>query len=408
MRRIPALAIAALTALVLAVPASAAPNAALTSTADATTEPADQFDPTTVLVSVAREDRDAVHAAAGFEVVNRLRGIGVDVVRVPEGAVLDAVDVYRAMPEVRFAEPNWVVSLSATPNDYFVREQYALRRIKAFGGWSDYGHLWRRTGGSKLAIVDSGIDMLHREFAGRVSHCRRWLTGIGLGASGCQDSMFHGTHVAGIAAATTNNRRGGTLDGGGIAGIAFDSRIMALQAFNTSGKALIADIAAAIMYAARNGAHVANYSFSADRGSSTERQAIEYAARRGVVQVAAAGNTGRRGVGYPAAYRQVIAVSATNQSDRLAKFSTWGPQVDVAAPGADILSTIPGTLLYARLSGTSMAAPHVAGLAALLREQGFGPGRTRDRIQNRATDLGPNGNDPYYGHGRINMRASLD
>lgn len=401
MRRILALAIAAVTALALAVPATAAPT-------PTTAEVGQAYDPTTLLVSVARDDRDAVHAAAGFKVLNRIGGLGVDVVRVPEGAVLDAIDVYDAMPEVRFAEPNWIVSLTATPNDYFVGEQYALKRIRAFSGWSDYGHLWRRKRGSPIAIVDSGIDMFHREFEGRVSHCRRWLAGIGLGASGCQDSMFHGTHVAGIAAATANNRRGGDLDGGGIAGVAFDARIMALQAFNSSGQGLVADIAAAIVYAARNHAKVANYSFSSETGASTLLQAVRYAARRNVVQVGATGNTGGRGVGYPAAYGPVIAVAATNRNDRRASFSTWGPQVEVSAPGAAILSTIPGTLLYARLDGTSMAAPHVAGLAALLREQGYGPGRTRDRIRGGANDLGPNGRDPYYGYGRINMRASLN
>jgi subtilisin family serine protease len=189
---------------------------------------------------------------------------------------------------------------------------------------------------------------------------------------------------------------------------------MALQAFNSGGVALTADIAAAITYAARNGAKAANYSFSAAGGSDTERRAVAYAARRGVVQVAAAGNTGEepnandRNVGYPARLDKVIAVSATDRSDGLASYSSRGPAVDVAAPGSAILSTIPGQALYLRLDGTSMAAPHVAGLAALLRSQGFGAGATRDRIQNGAEDLGPAGQDPKFGHGRINMRRSLD
>ena len=401
MRRTIALAAAALAALALSAPATAA-TAPAPAPVPAAAEQVLAYDPTTVLVGVGAAERDAVHKAAGYRVLNRIGGIGVDVVRVPRNAVLEAVDVYRALPGVRFAEPNRVVTLTARPNDEFVGDQYALDRISMFGGWSDYGRLWQRSGGARLAIVDSGIDMFHPEFAGRVSHCRNWLSGTGMGANGCQDSMFHGTHVAGIAAATANNDRQG------IAGVAFNSPIMALQAFNSSGKALIADIAAAMVYAARNGAKVSNYSFSAETGTATERRAVEYAASRGVVQVAAAGNTGYKGVQYPAAYKQVIAVSATNGKDSLASFSTYGKDVEVAAPGAQILSTIPGTLLYARLDGTSMAAPHVAGLAALLRDQGFGPSRTRERIRNGATDLGPDGRDQKFGYGRIDARASLD
>lgn len=367
---------------------------------------AEQAPSTTILVRVRDADRDRVHAATGFAPVNRIKGLGIDVVRVPRDQILDALKVYRSTPGVVFAERNRVVRLAAEPNDEFVDDQYALNKIRARSGWSDYGHLWRSTGGARLAVVDSGIDRLHPEFAGRISHCRNWLTGLGIGASGCQDTQFHGTHVTGIAAATANNRDG-------IAGVAFDSRIMALQAFNASGTALTADIAAAIVYAARNGAKVANYSFGAAESSATERRAVRYAARRGVVQVAAAGNSGEdtqasaRNVGYPARLKQVIAVSATDSHDRLASYSSRGPAVEVAAPGSNILSTIPGQVLYLRISGTSMAAPHVAGLAALLREQGFSPSETRMRIRGGANDLGPAGRDPHYGYGRINMVRSL-
>lgn len=394
-RLLPLLLVAAL-ALGVTVPAASAtaPHGAATQT-------------TTLLVGVAKADRQAVHAAAGFQVVNRLRGIGVDVVRVPSTKVLDALSLYRSLDGVAFAERNRRVHLTAEPNDDDVDDQYALDRIDARGGWSDYGHLWRRTGGAKLAIVDSGIDRLHPEFENRIVACRSWLSRIGVAAPTCQDSQVHGTHVTGIAAATANN-------GNGIAGVAFDSPIMALQAFNSAGVAHAADVAAAITYAARNGAKVANYSFSAAGNNNTERRAVEYAARRGVVQVAAAGNTGEeanerdRNVGYPARLDQVIAVSATNRSNGLASYSSRGPAVDVAAPGSAILSTAPGDLVYIRLDGTSMAAPHVAGLAALLRSQGFGPAATRDRIENGAVDLGPDGRDAKFGHGLINMRRSLD
>lgn len=389
MRSLLALILAAAVAASLALPAGAAPVS--TTAAEATT---------TVLVGVGAAHREAVHDAAGYPVANRIRGIGVDVVRVPADSVSAALATFRALPGVRYAERNRVVRLTATPNDPYVRDQYALARIRARGGWGDYGHLWNSTGGARLAIVDSGIDMTLPEFAGKVSHCRRWLTGVGIGAPGCQDDMFHGTHVAGIAAARANNSKG-------IAGVAFNSPIMALQAFNSAGTALTADIAAAMVYAANNGARAANYSFSAEQPSSTEREAVAYARRRGVVQVAAAGNTGEGTVQYPARYSQVIAVSATNARDRLAGFSSYGRGTEVAAPGAGVLSTLPAGL-YMRLDGTSMAAPHVAGLAALLRDQGYGPKATRVRIRDSADDLGPAGRDSRYGYGRINMRRALD
>ena len=388
MRSLLALLLSAAVAASLAIPAGAAPRAAAAQ------------DTTTILVGVSRTHRDAVHQATGYPVLNRIGGIGVDVVQVPRDSVSVALAAFRGLPGVRFAERNRVVRLAATPNDPYVRDQYALERIRARGGWQDYGHLWHASGGARLAVVDSGIDLTLPEFAGKVSHCRRWLTGVGIGADGCQDTMFHGTHVAGIAAARANN-------GEGIAGVAFDSPIMALQAFNSTGTALTADIAAAIVYAANNGAKAANYSFSADAPSAAERDAVAYARRKGVVQVGAAGNTGEGAVGYPARYPQVIAVSATNAGDRLASFSSYGPGTEVAAPGAAVLSTFPGGL-YVELDGTSMAAPHVAGLAAMLRDQGYGPNATRERIALTADDLGAGGRDLRYGYGRINMLRALD
>lgn len=401
MPRLLTLILCALTALALAIPGPATATTTVAAHGDATVAAVEDFHPTTLLVRVRASDRDAVHDATGLTVANRIGGIGVDVVTVPSEQLEDALATYRAMPEVIYAERNRVVHRSATPNDPMVGDQYALKRIRAFGGWSKYGHLWRKTGGAHIAVVDSGIDLLHPEFPARkVTHCRSWLTATGIGTSGCQDSGFHGTHVSGIAGAAANNGRG-------IAGVAFDARLMALQAFNSSGTGFTSDIAAAMVYAARNGAKVANYSFGADQASHAERDAVRYAASRGVVQVAAAGNTGEPGVQYPARYRQVIAVSATNQKDELANYSTYGKQVEVAAPGTSVLSTMPGGVLYGRFDGTSMAAPHVAGLAALLRAEGYSASETRKRIRSGADDLGPSGRDAKYGFGRINVKRSL-
>ena len=391
-----------LAVLVLAVAFSAMPeesNMAAAATAHAATD--GEFHPTTVLVKVAAgHDPARVHRRAGFRVLNRIRPLGIDVVRVPRGEVLSAVRRYQALAGVQYAEPNFVLRLSSLPDDGQIDHQYALQRIRAPRAWERYGNRWRSRGGARIAIVDSGIDRLHPEFAGKITHCRRWITGTGAAAPGCQDLQVHGTHVAGIAAAIANN-------GSGIAGVAFDAEIMALQAFNTAGAALNADVLAAMVYAARNGADVANYSFGGPDHSKAQRDAVAFAASRGVVQVAAAGNAGKRGVDYPARLRQVIAVSATDARDRLADFSSYGRAVEVAAPGDAILSTLPGTALYGELSGTSMAAPHVAGAAALLRAQGYSAEQTRRRIRTGADDLGADGRDGRFGYGRLNAGRSL-
>lgn len=354
----------------------------------------------TILVRVADgASRSGVHRRAGYTPVGRIGALNIDVVEVPGGDVTDALRAYRQQQHVVYAERNRTMALASRPDDHMFDGQYALRRIRAPKGWSRYGKAWRARGGARLAVIDSGIDRMHPEFAGKVTHCRNWLTGFAVGAPGCQDSQFHGTHVAGIAAATANN-------GTGIAGVAYDAEIMALQAFNSSGLAVMADIVAAIVYAAHNGADVANYSFSGPTDSRALRDAVAYAARRDVVQVGAAGNTGELGVEYPARLKRVIAVGATDLTDARAEFSTFGKPVEVAAPGEDILSVFP-LGFYVEFSGTSMAAPHVAGLAALLRAEGYSPAQTRKRIRRGADDLGPPGRDRDFGFGLINVNRSL-
>jgi thermitase len=393
-----ALFLAVLVTVAIAVPATAASTAAPRRAPTAT---ANAENTSTLLVKVAKgADAAAVHAAAGAELLHRIRGIRVDVVAVPSRQVASTLAKYSSMGDVVYAEPNRLVSTDATPNDPNVGEQYGLRKINAGAGWSDYGHLWRQTGGARIAIIDTGIDMTHMELGSKVVYCRSFLTGTGTGTPGCQDSQVHGTHVAGIAAAIANNDMG-------IAGVAFDAPIMSLQVLNSSGYGFTSDVAAAIVDAARNGAKVANYSLSAPDSSRAEQDAVEFASEHGVVQVAAAGNTGARGVQYPAKLRQVIAVSATNRRNELASYSTVGDEVEVAAPGSNILSTVPGTLLLAEMSGTSMASPHVAGLAALLRAEGYGRARTREIIRETATDLGPAGRDEKFGYGLINVARAI-
>jgi subtilisin family serine protease len=364
-----------------------------------------EYHDSTILVRV---DDPLVHDLADVgDVVNTLAGIGVDVVEVPAGTVDVAIAAYNALPGVEFAEPNYVQDLHAGPDDPFFEDQYGLDRIDAVDGWALYDPdgEFAPTGGATIAVIDSGIDLTHPEFDGKIADpltdCRSFLTGTGTDLPGCQENNVHGTHVSGIAAAITDN-------GVGIAGVGFDAELMVLQACTMV--CFTADTAAAIIYAADNGADVSNMSFGGDTPSNTSEAAVLFAESRGMLQVSSAGNSGpdADSVGYPAGFEHVIAVSATDADDRIADFSSRGPEVDVAAPGASVLSTLPGSALYGELSGTSMSSPHVAGLGALLRSLGLDHAEARDAIIAGADLIdGATGRTDEYGAGRINVANSV-
>ncbi len=176
------------------------------------------------------------------------------------------------------------------------------------------------------------------------------------------DGNGHGTHTAGIAAAVTNNARG-------IAGMAPEATIYAVRVLDESGSGTLQNVANGIIHAADNGADVINLSLGSPNDSITLKEAVDYAWNKGVVVVAAAGNDGSAQPTYPAYYSDAIAVAATDSDESKASFSNYGNWVDVAAPGVNIYSTYTDGG-YASLSGTSMATPHVAGLAGLLDAQG--------------------------------------
>jgi subtilisin family serine protease len=214
-----------------------------------------------------------------------------------------------------------------------------------------------------------------------------------------QDDYGHGTHVSGIAAAASDN-------GIGIAGMAWGARIMPLKILDSGGNGSDSDVAAAMVWATDHGAQIINLSLGGDAPAAVMEAAVNYAYGHGVTVVAAAGNTGKPGVVYPAAYPNAIAVAATNSNDNHASFSSYGAEVDLAAPGVGIYSTYwtrTGGSTYTSLSGTSMAAPHVAGVAALLASlpQFNTPDKIRLALEATALDLGPVCRDPYYGIGLV-------
>jgi thermitase len=285
----------------------------------------------------------------------------------PNLTMQDAGEFLRALPGVRYVEPNYLAFAFATPNDPYFSQQYGPQRIQANLAWD----IWQPQRTVYIAIIDTGIDSNHPDLTNKM---RRHANGAVYGyntldnTTNALDDNGHGTHCAGIAAAEINN-------GVGIAGVAAwnpnvaNSRayvqLMPVKVLSSSGSGTLDAVARGITWAADNGAHILSLSLGAGAGSQQLQDAVNYAWTRGCLVVAAAGNGGSSSPNYPAYYTNCIAVAATDSSDRLASFSQYGSWVDIAAPGVGILSTIPNNR-YASYDGTSMACPHVAGAAAVL------------------------------------------
>ncbi len=284
------------------------------------------------------------------------------------------------------------------PNDpyysSYYSSQWGLSKIRAPEAWA----LSRGTG-VLIAVLDTGTDYSHPDLSGkvRIDIDRDYINGD----KDAMDDNGHGTHVAGIAAAATNNSQG-------VAGLGWEATILPLKVMAANGSGTTDQLIPAIYYAADQGAKVVNMSLGG-AGSCPEdlRVAVDYAYSRGVLLVAAAGNNGANVSIFPANCTHVLGVAATTLSDTRASFSNYGAHVSVAAPGTSIYSTLPGG--YGYMQGTSMATPFVAGLAALVyaRFPSYTPDQVASAILDNAQDLGTTGWDPYYGCGRIDAFRSL-
>jgi subtilisin family serine protease len=298
-----------------------------------------------------------------------------------EAAIALACDaILKANPDKALrCEPNWIFSMAQVPNDPRYTSLYGLTKMRLPLAW-DF-----TTGSSEVvaAVLDSGVDYTHDDLEGNIKINSREVANNGIDddANGYIDDVRgydfveqdadpmdengHGTHCAGIIGARGNNQLG-------VVGVNWRVGILPVRVLNTSGRGASTDIAAGIIYAVDRGASVINLSLGSPTLSQIMEDAIQYALDRDVLVVAAAGNDGTdndKAPVYPAssAKSNVIAVAASTGGDILASFSNYGLEsVDVGAPGDGILSTVPGNQ-YDVMNGTSMAAPHVTGLAALLK-----------------------------------------
>ena len=259
--------------------------------------------------------------------------------------------------------------------------------------------------GVRVAICDTGIDYNHPELAANYAGGKDFVTGD----SNPIDEQYHGTHVAGTVAAAWN--------GTGVVGAAPNARLYACRVLDANGSGSYSYIIAALDWCVANQIQVANFSLgSSGYPGTTVEQAFANAEAAGIVLIASAGNSGAGTdtVGYPAKFSSCIAVASTDSADLRSSFSSTGPAVEIAAPGSSILSTYPGNRL-ATLSGTSMAAPHVTGVAALMLEKGVadanGNGRVNDDLRAvlalSATDLGAGGRDNSFGFGLVNASLAV-
>jgi subtilisin family serine protease len=369
-------------------PGQAAKEAAPTPDATTTTtEAAGYGDEMPVLIGYKKQpgnaDEDNVKRARG-RVKARFNLVPV----VAADLSPQALSELRKNPNVSYVEPDPTARATADS------VQWDMTAVTATKVWPT------NTGaGVKVAIIDTGIDYRHPDLAPNYAGGYNFIARN----NNPLDDNGHGTHVAGTIAAAA--------DGAGIKGVAPSARLYALKVLNSSGSGSYSNIIAALQWCVNNKMQIASMSLGATTNSKALHDACTAAYKAGVLLVAAAGNSGQPGgftvtVEYPAAFGAVMAISAVDSSNVRPWWSSSGPKVELAAPGVNITSDKLGGGLTA-MSGTSMACPHVSGVAALVYASGVSkPAFVRQRLVSTATDLGVAGRDPLYGYGLVNAQAA--
>jgi thermitase len=356
-----------------------------------------EFAPGEILVkfkpNVLPGEMAQAHRQHEGQVKKTITAIGVQVVTIPRNQEIEKIRAYSKNPLVAYAEPNYLCQVVGRPDDNYFDKQWGMNKVEA-------PQAWDVTTGNRevnIAILDTGVDLDHPDLGSKV------ITSINFSNSSTTDDIYgHGTHVAGIAAASTNN-------GVGVAGLGYDSTIMNVKVLGDNGSGFYTWVANGIIWAADNGAEVINLSLGSTFYSVTLENAVRYAWDKGVVVIAAAGNNASSIPFYPAYYTECMAVAATDANDSLPYWSNHGDWVDVAAPGASIYSTLKNNV-YGYMSGTSMASPHTAGLAALVFagvNDSNGNGRLNDEVRSKIETNCDEIGLSDIGNGRINAYKAI-
>ena len=367
-----------------------------------------------------KNEQSKLHTEIGGVVQNEIGKSGALLVKIASGRVDEKIKAYKNNSQILYAEPNFIVKALEVPNDTYFGNQWYHNNTGQSGGAADADidlvEAWQNNNLSfpnsvKIAILDTGIDQDHEDLAAKID-----LNSNFSSSNTVDDRHGHGTHTAGIAAAITNNSKGivGT-------GYANTIRLFNGKVLDDEGVGYYTSVADGIYWATDNGAKVISMSFGGEGNSFILKDAIDYAAGRGVVLVAAIGNNNNDSFIYPAAYNNVISVAATTNTDAKASFSGYGSWVKVAAPGENIFSTFPNhdfrlgrgrgrsSNSYGYGSGTSMSTPIVSGLAALIISR---ENATRQEVWDKIKSS----SDPVFGNcggvscwqwGRVNVCNAL-
>jgi subtilisin family serine protease len=378
-----------------------------------TQEPADQRLIITFKDRLTEQDVSAVKGE-GASTIKRLDLINGMVVTVPSQAVTNRL---KNLHNVERVEADAIVYATAPPKSTTTTPvvqpaqslPWGVSRIDAPKAWAA-----SRGAGIQVAVIDTGIDKTHPDLVDNIAGGVNFVaTGRGMKTTvdptAWNDDNGHGTHVSGTIAAADNAI--------GVIGVAPQARLYGVKVLNSAGNGYTSDIISGIQWSVANQVQVISMSLGQSTPLQALQDAVDAADNAGIVVVVAAGNTGdgdaaTNNVGYPARYASTIAVAATDNTDHIASFSSDGPEVEIAAPGVNILSTTRGGS-YGTMSGTSMATPHVTGVVAdmlaapiptaadLNLDGAWSKGEVRAYLQATADDLGTTGRDVFFGYGLI-------
>lgn len=382
---------------------------------------------------VSEEKIKSINAGHGTQVTYSSPYAGFKILKIPKTKTVEEMaEIYSKNPNVEYAVPNAIVQAFAGPDDPLYHYQWNFMEFeKGVGGGINLEPAWDISTGEGVivAVLDTGVayenndpyvvapDLANTKFVQGYDFVNN--------DANPNDDNGHGTHVTGTIAQSTNNNYG-------VAGVAYDCSIMPVKVLAGDGSGELGQLIEGIYFATNNSADVISMSLGFPPGYYPGEgldNALEYAYQQGVTIVAAAGNDNKRVVSYPAAYEKCIAVGATRYDGSRAYYSNYGSALDVVAPGGDVrvdqngdgygdgilqntfntTTKDPADFGFWFFQGTSMATPHISGVAALLIAEGAnGPDEVRAAIQNTATDLGASGWDKYYGYGLVNATAALE